>query len=56
LEGESDAAKLLQLFRLAQAVMINRNNMVEESMAAAEDETKAAKKKGQLLCLFFSPL
>ena len=51
-DGESDASKLVQLFKVTQAVMINRNNMVEESMAAAEEEAKNARKKGNVMLLF----
>ena len=47
-DGESDVTKLHQLFKITQAVMVNRHNMVEESMAEAEEEAKKAKKKGEL--------
>ncbi|PVD27873.1 hypothetical protein C0Q70_10448 [Pomacea canaliculata] len=47
-DGE-DVKRLVQLFKVTQAVMINRNNMVEESMAEAEEEVKKARKKEQEL-------
>lgn len=48
-DGE-DVKRLVQLFKVTQAVMINRNNMVEESMAEAEEEVKKARKKGKPSC------
>ena len=50
MDGESDVTKLLQLFKIAKAVMVNRHNMVEESMAEAEEEAKKAKKRGEVPC------
>lgn len=48
-DGESDASKLVQLFKVARAVMINRHNMVEEAIAEAEAEAKNSKKREQRL-------
>ncbi|KAL8608877.1 hypothetical protein ACOMHN_056041 [Nucella lapillus] len=51
MEGESDMNRLKQVFKVVRSVMINRHNMVEESMAEAENETKKARKKEQELKL-----
>ncbi|GFR72659.1 centrosomal protein of 290 kDa [Elysia marginata] len=44
-----DVAKLKHLFDLTQAVMVNRNLMLEDAMAEAEAEAKKALKKEQEL-------
>ena len=46
-------AKLQKLFEVTQAIMVNRNNLLEDAMNEAEAETKKALKKGNQIIFLF---